>query len=129
MNLPAHRVESLRRDVPEGVAVDTHRDDFVALSRRARVSISQAGYNTAMELLASRVACVFVPFAAKGETEQTERCCVLQERGLASFINESELTPRLLARAIDEAQPPRDIAIDFNGAMRSVDLIEDAIGG
>jgi predicted glycosyltransferase len=129
MNLPANRVDALKRDVPEGVEVDTHRDDFIALSQRARVSISQAGYNTAMELLASRVTCVFVPFAAKGETEQTERCRVLQERGLARFIAETELTPRLLAQAIDDAQPPRDVAIDFNGAMRSVDLIEDAIGG
>jgi predicted glycosyltransferase len=128
MNLPANRVDALRRDVPEGVVVDTHRDDFVALSQQAGVSILQAGYNTTMELLASRVACVFVPFAAKGETEQTERCRVLQERGLARFIAESDLTPRSLAKEIDDAHPPADdVAIDFNGAERSADLVEDAI--
>jgi len=127
MNLPADRVEALRRDAPDGVAVDTHRHDFVALSQHAGISISQAGYNTAMELLASHVACVFVPFAANEETEQTERCRVLQERGLARYVAASDLTPRALANAINAAQPPCDVAIDFNGAARSVDLIENAI--
>jgi predicted glycosyltransferase len=119
-------VEALRREAPEGVLVEQHRDAFPSLLRGALASVSQAGYNTAMELLAARVPSVLVPFVADGETEQSVRCRALASRGLAQVV--TELTPQSLAAAIDNARrPPGDLHIDLGGAHRTATLVHEAI--
>jgi predicted glycosyltransferase len=128
LNLDPSHVDALRRAAPEGVTVETHRDDFPALLRAADVSVSQAGYNTTMELLAARVPSVLVPFGRDGETEQGARCRALASRGLAQVVTEDALTPESLARAIDVARrPPDDLHIDLGGAERTAQLILDAV--
>jgi predicted glycosyltransferase len=130
LNLGAASLEALRREAPEGVIVESHRDDFPALLRGAEVSVSQAGYNTTMELLAARVPAVLVPFAREGETEQGHRCRALAERGLARVVTEDALTPQSLAAAIDSASaPPADLHIDLGGAERTAQLVYEAVGG
>lgn len=127
INFDPRGVEALRREAPEGVRVEQHRDDFPSLLRGALASVSQAGYNTAMEILAARVPAVLVPFVADGETEQFVRCRALASRGLARVV--TELTPQSLAAAIDNAQrPPDDLPIDLGGAQRTAILVHDAIG-
>jgi predicted glycosyltransferase len=126
INFDPRGVEALRREAPEGVLVEQHRDDFSSLLRGALASVSQAGYNTAMELLAARVPSVLVPFVADGETEQSVRCRALASRGLAQVV--TELTPQSLAAAIDNARrPPDDLRIDLGGAQRTATLVHDAI--
>jgi predicted glycosyltransferase len=126
INFDPRGVEALRREAPEGVLVEQHRDDFPSLLRGALASVSQAGYNTAMELLAARVPAVLVPFVADGETEQSVRCRALASRGLAQVV--TELTPQSLATAIDNARrPPDDLHIDLGGAQRTATLVHDAI--
>jgi len=127
LNLAAGTVEALRREAPEGVIVETHRKDFPALLRAAVVSVSQAGYNTTMELLAARVPAVLVPFAREGETEQGLRCTALSERGLVRIVTEDALTPISLALAIDQATPPANLHIDLGGAERTAQLVREAI--
>ena len=89
------------------------------------LSVSQAGYNTVVDLLAARARAVLVPFAEHGETEQALRAQALAARGLATVLTEAELTPDMLARAIDVAaeagRPNHDI--DLDGAARSADLL------
>jgi predicted glycosyltransferase len=108
-----------------GLVVEPNRPDFPALLARAMLSVSQAGYNTAVDLLAARTRAVFVPFAAHGETEQAVRAEALAARGLATVLTEAELTPDMLARAVDVAaeagRPSHDI--DLDGAARSADLL------
>lgn len=108
------------------VAVDRYRPDFQALLASCRVSVSQAGYNTLMEILAARTRAVVVPFAEAGETEQTGRARRLAERGLVRLVETGALTPAALAAAIDAAdaqKPGEAAAIDLDGARKTALLL------
>lgn len=110
---------------PAGVAVERFRSDFPALLRRCRVSVSQCGYNTALDIVAARAAAVLVPFAAGNETEQLTRAEHMAARGVAVLVREDELTPERLGAAIERAasRPPEPLAIDTGGARRSAEII------
>jgi predicted glycosyltransferase len=99
------------------------------LLHRCRVSVSQAGYNTALDIIAARAHCVLVPFAAGGENEQLIRAEALAERGIGELVREAELSPQSLAAAIGRAasRPPATIALDTAGARRSAQSIAQAI--
>ena len=97
--------------------------------RRCRVSVSQAGYNSILDILAAHVAAVVVPFASERETEQSLRAEALAARGVLELVRESELSPERLAGAIDRAiaRGPGAIAIDTGGARRTATLIAGMI--
>jgi predicted glycosyltransferase len=117
----------LRARAARGVTVEPARPDFPALLANARLSISQGGYNTVMDILQTRARAVVVPFAGHGETEQTFRAGRLAERGLITVLEEPRLTPESLAAAVDRAMSrPRPDAggIDLDGARASAALIE-----
>ncbi len=80
--------------------MEPNRPDFRALLGHAALSVSQAGYNTALDVLAAGVRAIFVPFAAHDETEQTDRARALAARGLATVIAEHELTAERLAATV-----------------------------
>ena len=83
--------------------VERSRPDFAAVLARAFVSISQAGYNTTLDVLASGARPVFVPFTGNGETEQRARGIRLAELNLAVVVDDRTLTPLTLAQAVDDA--------------------------
>jgi predicted glycosyltransferase len=114
-----------QRNAPANVAIERFRADFPTLLRRCHVSVSQAGYNTALDILAAGTRAVLVPFAAERETEQLIRAEHLAARGAAILLRESDLTPATLATAIERAAAaePRPIALDTDGARRSAALI------
>lgn len=114
-------LERLRRGAPASVVVERARRDFAALLANATLSISQAGYNTVAELLGTRTRCVLVPFAAGNESEQRLRAGLLAERGVAVVVDETELGPARLARAIEAAmaRPRGESGIDLDGARTS----------
>ncbi|HVF64580.1 MAG TPA: glycosyltransferase [Casimicrobiaceae bacterium] len=86
-----------------GLVVERNRHDFAMLLSRARVSVSQGGYNTVMDVLRSGAPAVVVPFAMRSETEQRMRAERLAARGAIDIVEESELAPPTLAAAIDRA--------------------------
>lgn len=105
------------------VVVERARPDFMALLRGAKVSVSQAGYNTALDVIAAGCRAVFCPFETQSETEQRARAELFAQRGLATCLPEAELTPSSLARAVERAlssTAPRPDAVDMRGAARSV---------
>jgi predicted glycosyltransferase len=102
-NLPEPEFQAIAAAAPEGVIVERARPDFAALLTRARLSISQGGYNTLMEVLASGVPGVVVPFAGGTETEQTQRARVLADRDLITLVDEATLSPATLAEGIARA--------------------------
>jgi predicted glycosyltransferase len=107
------------------VIIERYRQEFPQMLRRCRVSVSQAGYNSILDILAARVAAVVVPFASERETEQSLRAEALAARGIVELVRESELSPERLAGAIDRAiaHGPGAIAIDTAGARRTATLI------
>ena len=95
----------------------------------AAVSISQAGYNTCLDVLRAGVPALLVPFAREDENEQRTRALRLQDLGLVKVLDESEQTSERLANEIRGllnfkfARP----ALDLNGAERSAELIESML--
>jgi predicted glycosyltransferase len=131
-DLPSGTVAALRNAAPDGVTVEPARPDFPALLRRCRLSISQAGYNTVMDVLAAGCPAVLVPFAAGAETEQTDRARLLADRGLVRTVAEHGLTPAGLAEAIAAAlaAPPRRNAaagLAVDGARQTARLLRAAL--
>ena len=124
-NLPPAEFAELTADLPEGVAVERYRSDFPQMLRRCRVSVSQAGYNTVLEILAARAAAVLVPFADMRETEQTLRAEQLAACGAVETLPSSALSPERLAAAIERAvrRPATALAIDMGGANRTAQLV------
>lgn len=115
-----------------GLIIEPARRDFPALLERCLVSISQAGYNTVMDILKAGCRAIVVPFAAGAETEQAERAARLADRGVLSVIDEGRLTPHALAEAVDRAvaRPPPDpnrLRIPTDGAARSAEILVDHI--
>ena len=127
-NLPDAELRALETQAKplESVVVERFRSDFPLLLTRCRASISQAGYNTVVDLLAARARSVVVPFSSKSETEQTLRARLLEERGLLTVVPEAELSAQSLAAAVAKAaeapRPPRS-PISLDGALRSADLL------
>jgi predicted glycosyltransferase len=129
-SLPEEDFAALARDVPAGVTVERFRHDFRALLHGCRVSVSQAGYNTVLDILRAGARAVLVPFAAQRETEQLLRAERLAALGAAEMVREAELSPDRLASAVERAvaRDPATIAIDTDGAVRSAGLIAGMIG-
>ena len=131
-NVPANDFERLVRDSGPGAVVERSRADFAALLGGALVSVSQAGYNTVLDVLRSGARPVLVPYAEHGETEQRTRAHRLRDLGFALVVDDSDVTPGALARAVDRAasqqQWPRwDFECD--GAARTAALIAGLIEG
>ena len=115
-------------ELPPGIVLERQRSDFQALLAKCLLSVSQAGYNTVVEVLRLGKPMVLVPFETASETEQRIRAERLSALGLAETVWESELTPSSLARAIDRAaSSPREgrPALDLDGAATSARLVTD----
>lgn len=108
--------------LPDGV-LGRARNDYRTLLAGSAVSVSQCGYNTATDLLATGTPAVLVPFEAGVETEQRLRAERLAARGLARVLPEADLTAASLLRAVATqrvAPLPEPHGIDLGGASRSV---------
>lgn len=121
---------ALRSTAPPGTAIERFRSDFPALLRNCHVSVSQAGYNTVLDIIAAKARAVLVPFSAERETEQLIRAEYLARLGAAELVRESELTPARLAAAIERtaSRDPAPLAVDMGGAARSAAEIAALIG-
>ena len=86
-----------------GITIERFRSDFTRLLARCRVSVSQGGYNTVMEILQTGAPAVIVPFAGGSETEQSLRARLLADTGRVALVDEARLSPQALAEAIDRA--------------------------
>jgi len=129
-NYPEEAFVSCRAGAPRGVIVERARRDFTQLLANCALSISQGGYNTVTEILATGARAVCLPFAGGRESEQTLRCRMLAERGLLQVVEKDVLSAGQVALAVDralESQPVRGHAIDMDGAARSASLLLAAV--
>lgn len=116
---------ALRASLPKGVILDRVRPDLPALFARCRLSVSQAGYNTVMELLSVRARALVVPFAEASETEQTLRARRLAALGMIDVIETDALDPATFAAAIDRAAARERPVVDlhFDGAAETARIL------
>jgi predicted glycosyltransferase len=128
-NYPEKDFRAFTNGVPEGVVVERARSDFGQLLANGVLSISQAGYNTVMEVLQAGIPAVMLPYAAGGETEQALRCRALAERGAIHVVEKGDVSAERVARAIEQALDggrPGLAGINMDGAMGSARLLYDA---
>ena len=131
-NLPQAEYDDLAGRLSPGVTLERFRIDFQNLLRHCHLSLSQAGYNTVLDVLKAGARAVVVPFATGGETEQALRARILAERGLvhvvdAEALNGPEGGP-MLARAIDRAlAAPAPVLgpLALDGARRAAEYVAD----
>lgn len=129
-NLPKAERNALKS--PRGVIIDTYVQEFNKFLCTVGVSVSQAGYNTVMDLMTSRTKAVLVPFSKHSETEQSLRASLFAQRGFFQILPEPDLTPRALAAAIDAAldgPAPDPSDIDLDGAARTARIMSELVTG
>ena len=128
-NLPESDFRSLAARAPAGVTVERFRPDFGTLLRGARLSISQGGYNTLMEVLDAGVRAVVVPYAGGLETEQTLRASLLARRGLIEVVGEEALDAESIAGAVRSVlakPPPAGLSgLDTSGVAATARALRD----
>jgi predicted glycosyltransferase len=110
----------------DNVTVERARPDFRALLAEAELSVSQCGYNTAVDVLRTGARAVFVPFEGGKETEQRLRAEALARRGIGVVLPEAELSADALCAAVDAAlaQPAASATLDLAGAAKAVAIVE-----
>lgn len=95
----------------------------------AAVSISQAGYNTCLDVLRAGVPALLIPFTKEEEDEQRRRAVRLENLGLVKVLAQEEQTPERLAAEIRGRMGFKfpQTTLDLGGAQCTVQLIESMI--
>ena len=129
-HMPEEILHEVKRSPIENTIVERMRPDLPSLINRARLSISQAGYNTVAEVLSSNTPAILVPFEGGDETEQRIRADLLAKRGAVEVVYEDKLDSQTLAKAITRAlkdQTKTALKIDLKGAERTADILSKMI--
>jgi predicted glycosyltransferase len=127
-NLPDGDYARLLALADERTLVERFRPDFGERLKSCALSISQAGYNTTMDLLRAGARAVVVPFETPSETEQRRRADLLAQRGLLTVVPADGLSAETLATGIAAAlasPKPHSASIDLDGAAKTATLVAD----
>ena len=94
-----------------------------------RASVSQCGYNTAMDILYSGVPALVVPFSESREDEQLRRARRLEQLGVLRVLDPDRLDGPTLAREVCELLnfEPNLTRLDLNGAKNTANLVRDLL--
>lgn len=99
-----------RESAPGNVIAQRNRADFRQLLAACGVSVSQIGYNTAVDLVQSGTKGIVIPFEDGGEQEQKIRAQALSQCGHVRVLSASALDAQALvdsiARAMEEDTKP-----------------------
>lgn len=118
--MPPDEFDRLRGLADSGVIVERFTPDFMSFLAAADLSVSMGGYNTCMNILASRVPALVWPYP--GDREQGLRAGRLEKLGALTVLREKDLLPARLAaiirRHIDRAKTVV-APIDLEGAANT----------
>ncbi|HJR37570.1 MAG TPA: glycosyltransferase [Nocardioidaceae bacterium] len=125
--LPEPVVAELSRRAQEttGLEVVRYLPDLVGEMAASAVSVSQAGYNTTMDILGSATPAVVVPFGEGREDEQAERARRLERLGALRVLDPDRLSPGTLCEAVRDAidWTPLQVPLDLDGRTRTSSLL------
>ena len=124
--LDSRDFDDIQKIATEKMQVDRFTADFTSYLAAADLSVSMGGYNTTMNILATRVPALLWPFSQN--REQRLRAERLADRGLLTMLKDEDLQPDCLAALMDQklTQPTRpDVTIDLNGAANTATCIEN----
>jgi len=117
----ARRLEGLelRRSVP----------DLTTELACTSASVSQCGYNTALEIVHARVPALVVPFSEAGKDEQWVRARRLERFGAVRVLEPERLDGPTLAAEVRALLGfrPSPVALDLGGARRTVAILDEML--
>lgn len=109
-----------------GLSIVPYVENLPHVLAESQVSISQCGYNTFTDIIHADIPAILVPFEAERENEQYRRAKLLQDRGRATVLRESELTTDRLVQAVHDIRDADPTCqIDLNGAAESRRIVHE----
>ncbi len=117
-------VKQLQDMSSDRVFVSRFTKDFVACLAAADLSVSMAGYNTCMNIMAAGVPSLVFPFAQN--QEQRLRAEKIAQMGGMIVIDDTDLDPVRLARLMKLVLSEKNrhfYPVDLNGALNTVNWI------
>ena len=115
----------------EGILVKEFTRDFVSLLGAADLSISMAGYNTCMNIVAARVPSLVWPFSQN--REQTERACNLARFTPMTLLKDQDLNPLVLSRLMETncgrqtTKVSCRLNLNIHGAVNTMNWIKEQV--
>ncbi len=132
-NLPQADFDQLAQGLSPNVTLARFRPDLASLMSGARLSVSQAGYNTVGDILQAGCRALLVPYADQGETEQADRAQRLARIRRVSVLTELDRSGASMVLAIRQAlaRPlnPNAFEIAVDGAQRSAEILWSLASG
>ncbi len=104
--------------------------NFLSHLKHADLSLSMAGYNTCMNILAAGARAIVHPFTGGDNQEQTLRAGKLHELGLVEVVSGQELNPAGLAEKMAQAfgkPKPIAAALDLNGVEKTAAVLNELL--
>ena len=97
----------------------------------AAASVSQCGYNTALDIVCARVPALVMPCSELGRDEQWVRARRLERLGAVRVLEPERLDGPTLAAEVRDLLGfrPSPVALDLGGAPRTVALLDEMLGG
>jgi predicted glycosyltransferase len=125
--LPEEEWLALRGAAGPGLELVRTVPDLAAELGAASASVSQCGYNTALDVVRANVPALVVPFAADGEDEQLRRARRLEALGAVRVLDPARLSGPALASELADLPRFRPVrpALDLDGARATAGLVAD----
>ena len=124
-------LRQLGRTMP-GVTIKHSVPNLGAEMSKVRYSVSQCGYNTATEAVASGVSALFVPSSGRRHAEQAERAHRLAHWGVGRLLVQEHLNSVSFANEINQLVrfAPRETSFSTEGLANTMTLLDRAyVGG
>lgn len=126
--MPQAEWETLRAAAQNvrGLKVRRWLANFRVELSQAKLSVSQCGYNTTMDLLSTRTPALVVPYVTEDEEEQMRRARKLERFGRARVLEPERMTAQTLAAEIRKTLDfcPSSTRFDMSGVANTSSLIE-----
>jgi predicted glycosyltransferase len=121
-------LEELARERP-GISLVKSVADLGVELRSATASISQCGYNTAMDILRSGVPALVVPFSGDKQDEQLNRARRLERLGALRMLEPERFNAQTMAREIQSLLQfhPSPVQLDMNGVENTAQFLKDLV--
>jgi predicted glycosyltransferase len=126
-DLPEPELDELTRRAAEtsGLEVVRYLPDLGGEMAASAVSVSQAGYNTTMDILGCTTPAVVVPYGEGREDEQAARARRLAALGALRVLDADRLSAQTLADAVRDALEwtPLSVPLALDGRTRTSELL------
>src|ERR1044071_345730 len=113
----------------QGISLIRSVPDLGVELRGAAASISQCGYNTAMDIVRSRVPALVVPFSGEKQDEQMNRARRLERLGALRVLESERLDSQTLAAEVGPLLrfQPSAVQLDMNGVENTAQLLNELV--